>query len=313
MKPRIFIGSSGEGLKVAEYIKHKLQKAEFEVYLWTDDIFKANNSVLETLLREASLFDFGIMVATKDDFTKKRDKEFETARDNVVFEFGLFLGRLGTNRSFVIQEKGTELHSDLYGITVPRFEMSDNLNSNFELNTEIDKIVKTIKEKIQLGELGLLPSTVLAIGYFENFVSLICESLNLLNQLEVKGKKYKKFQFNIIIPKDLDADIKKRAKIYFKNKSLEEIEIPSSSRSYPIHIQFDDDSIEETLQLYDMPTTIGGIDKAIEMYMRKGHIGKTEQQKLLEERELRNFQTTLENLIANDAFTKEMVKVIYEV
>lgn len=312
MKPRIFIGSSGEGLKVAEYIKHKLQKAEFEVFLWTDDIFKANSSVLETLLKEASLFDFGIMVATKDDFTKKRDKEFTTARDNVVFEFGLFLGRLGTNRSFVIQEKGTELPSDLYGITVPRFEMSENLNSNYELNTEIEKIVKTIKEKIQLGELGLLPSTVLAIGYFENFVSLICESLNMLNELEVKGKKYKKFQFNIVIPKDLDADIKKRAKIYFKNKSLEEIEIPASSRSYPIHIQFDDDSSEETLQLYDMPTTIGGIDKAIEMFMRKGHIGKTEQQKLLEERELRNFQTTLENLIANDAFTKEMVKVITE-
>lgn len=312
MKPRIFIGSSGEGLKVAEYIKHKLQKAEFEVFLWTDDIFKANSSVLETLLKEASLFDFGIMVATKDDFTIKRDKEFTTARDNVVFEFGLFLGRLGTNRSFVIQEKGTELPSDLYGITVPRFEMSDNLNSNYELNTEIEKIVKTINEKIQLGELGLLPSTVLAIGYFENFVSLICESLNMINELEVRGKKYKKFQFNIVIPKDLDADTKKRAKIYFKNKSLEEIEIPASSRSYPIHIQFDDDSSEETLQLYDMPTTIGGIDKAIEMFMRKGHIGKTEQQKLLEERELRNFQTTLENLIANDAFTKEMVKVITE-
>lgn len=312
MKPRIFIGSSGEGLKVAEYIKHKFQKAEFEVFLWTDDIFKANSSVLETLLKEASLFDFGIMLATKDDFTIKKDKEFTTARDNVVFEFGLFLGRLGTNRSFVIQEKGTELPSDLYGITVPRFEMSDDLNSNYELNIEIEKIIKTINEKIQLGELGLLPSTVLAIGYFENFVSLICESLNMLNELEVRGKKYKKFQFNIVIPKDLDADIKKRAKIYFKNKSLEEIEIPASSRSYPIHIQFDDDSSEETLQLYDIPTTIGGIDKAIEMFMKKGHIGKTEQQKLLEERELRNFQTTLENLIANDAFTKEMVKVITE-
>lgn len=312
MKPRIFIGSSGEGLKVAQYIKHELLKADFEVFLWTDDIFKANNSVLETLLKEASLFDFGIMVATKDDFTTKRDKEFTTARDNVVFEFGLFLGRLGANRAFVIQEKGTELPSDLYGITVPRFEMSDNLNSNYELNNEIEKIVKTIKEKIQLGELGLLPSTVLAIGYFENFVSLICESLNMSNELEVKGKKYKKFQFNIVIPKDLDADIKKRAKIYFKNKSLEEIEIPASSRSYPIHVQFDDDSSDEILQLYDMPTTIGGIDKAIEMFMKKGHIGKTEQQKLLEERELRNFQTTLENLIANDAFTKEMVKVIKE-
>jgi len=312
MKPRIFIGSSGEGLNVATYIKHKLVKVDFEPYLWTDDIFKANNSVLETLLKEASLFDFGILVATKDDYTTKREKEFQTPRDNIIFEFGIFLGRLGTNRAFVLQEEGSELPSDLYGITVPRFELTDHLESNYKLNTEIDKIVKTITEKIQLGELGLLPSTVLAIGYFENFVSMICEALNMLPYLEVKGKQYKKFQFNIIIPQDLDADIKKRAKIYFKSKSLEELEILTPSRTYPIHIQYDEDSSDETLQLYDMPTTIGGIDKAIEMYMRKGHIGKTEQQKLLEERELRNFQTTLENLINNDAYAKNMVKVINE-
>jgi hypothetical protein len=61
-----------------------------------------------------------------------------------------------------------------------------------------------------------------------------------------------------------------------------------------------------------MPTTLGGIDKAIEMYMRKGHIGKTSQQKLLEERELRNFQTTLQNLIDNDAFCRNIVKIIQE-
>jgi hypothetical protein len=61
-----------------------------------------------------------------------------------------------------------------------------------------------------------------------------------------------------------------------------------------------------------MPTTLGGIDKAIELYMRKGHIGKTSQQKLLEERELRNFQTTLRNLIDNDPFCKNVVKIISE-
>ena len=38
-----------------------------------------------------------------------------------------------------------------------------------------------------------------------------------------------------------------------------------------------------------MPKTLGAIDKVVEMFMRKGHIGKTSQQKLLEERELRNF------------------------
>lgn len=313
MKPRIFIGSSTEGLRLAEYLKHKLNEACFEPYIWTDDIFKANSSVLETLLKEASLFDFGILIATKDDYTTKRDEKFDTPRDNVIFEYGIFLGRLGLNRAFVIQEKGSKLPSDMYGITVPRFEINDNnFASNYNLNTEIDKIINTINEKIQLGELGLLPSTVLAIGYFENFVSMICEGLNMLPELEVNGKIYTKFQFNIIIPKDLDADIKKRAKIYFKRKSLEEIKIPTASRAYPIHILFDEESSDDVLQLYDMPTTIGGIDKAIEMYMRKGYIGKTEQQKLLEERELRNFQTTLENLIANDSYAKHMVKIIIE-
>ncbi len=312
MKPRIFIGSSSEGLKIAEYIKHRLSKEEFDVFIWTDDIFKANNSVLETLLKEASLFDFGLMIATKDDYTTKKDIEFQTPRDNVVFEFGLFLGRLGVNRAFVLQEKGSELPSDLYGITVPRFDLTDNFENNYTLNKEIDKIINSIKEKIHLGELGLLPSTVLAIGYFENLVNIICESLNMLPKLEVSGKEYKKFKFTIVIPKDLDANIKKRAKIYFKQKSLIEIEIPTSSRNYPIHIQFDENSTDDILHLYDMPTTIGGIDKAIEMFMRKGHIGKTDQQKLLEERELRNFKTTLENLIANDAFAKEMVEVIIE-
>lgn len=61
-----------------------------------------------------------------------------------------------------------------------------------------------------------------------------------------------------------------------------------------------------------MPKTLGAIDKVVEMFMRKGHIGKTSQQKLLEERELRNFQTTLQNLINNDAFCRNIVKIIIE-
>ena len=46
--------------------------------------------------------------------------------------------------------------------------------------------------------------------------------------------------------------------------------------------------------------------------MRKGHIGKSEQQQLLEDRELRNFKTTLINLVNNNAFTKHTVRVIEE-
>ncbi len=312
MKTRIFIGSSKEGLKEANYVKSRLEKDNFEVFIWNDDIFKPNKNTLETLLNVASLFDFGIMIATKDDFTQSRDDIFETVRDNVVFEFGLFLGRLGENRAFALQESGAKLPSDLLGITIPNFEKSDDYFSNHTLNKEIDNIIQIIKEKISLGELGLLPSTVLAIGYYDNFVSTVCDALHSLPSLEFNGKEYKYFIFNIVLPKDLDSDIKKRAKVYFKRMDIKEVKIDTNGRSFPLFLQLDEENSGDCAVLYDMPTTLGGIDRAIEMYMKKGHIGKTAQQQLLEERELRNFKTTLINLINNNAFTKSFVNVIEE-
>lgn len=310
MKPRVFIGSSKEGLDIAEYMKSQFQ-SRFECYLWTDDIFKFNESFLDTLLKEASLFDFGILVATKDDFSTIRNKSFDTPRDNVIFEFGLFIGRLGSSRAFVIQEKDSKLPSDMLGITVPMFERSNPIEDSDSLNNEIGRIIKTIDEKISLGELGLLPSTALAIGYFYNFVSIVCEALHSKTEIQVDQATFKKFELNIVIPKDLDADIKKRATVYFKSHTLKQIQLETVSRHFPVFVTYDDDNTD-LLKLYDMPTTLGGIDKAIEMYMRKGHIGKTSQQTLLEERELRNFQTTLKNLVDNDAFCRHIVKIIIE-
>ena len=45
------------------------------------------------------------------------------------------------------------------------------------------------------------------------------------------------------------------------------------------------------------------------MYLRKGHIGKTQEQQLLEDRELRNFAMVLSKLVENDAFCKELIVV----
>lgn len=308
-KPRIFIGSSMEGLSVAKYVKSYYSN-DFDCYLWTDDIFKYNESVFETLLKSASLFDFGIMVATKDDFTSSRDKNFETPRDNIVFEYGLFLGRVGAGKAFVLQEEGTKLPTDLLGITTPRFEITDNLVHAEKLNDELRKIGKAMKEKMQIGELGLLPSTALAIGYYENFVALSCEALITKGELHVEGQIFKKFEFNIVIPNDLDGDVKKKAKIFCTKMGLKEAKIETSGRGYPIWVNYKEG--DEILRIYDMPPTINGIDKAIEMYMKKGHIGKTEEQKLLEERELRNFKNVIQLLIENDAYCKHLVKIVDE-
>lgn len=311
MKARIFIGSSSEGFEVANYIKEQL--ADFDCITWKDDIFKYNVSFFDTLLNEASYFDFGILVATKDDFTKVRSDYFDTPRDNVIFEFGLFLGRLGASRAFVIQEKDSRLPSDMLGITVPNFERTADLSKSDSLNKEIERIRKTVNEKIKLGELGLLPSTALAIGYFHGFISLVSDAVLFKPELEIDGVKFTSFELNIVMPSELDGDIRKRITLFNRKHSLKEIILETNGgRKFPIFVNYDTTAAPGFLKMYDMPTTLTGIDKAIQLYMRKGHIGKSPEQILLERRELDNFQRTLQHLIDNDSFAKNIVQIVVE-
>ncbi len=310
MKTRIFIGSSSEGLKVANHVKNYLSQ-DFECYIWNDTTFKYNNSFLDTLLKEASLFDFGVLIATKDDYSVSRNKPFEVPRDNILFEFGLFLGRLGPSRAFVMQEDGAKLPSDLLGISIPSFNIQSGLSKSKSLNQNLQKIKDTIHEKNRLGELGLLPSTALAIGYFFNFIKIATETLLLKAEFHIEGQRFSNFELNIVMPKDLDADIKKRSVIYFRQNNLKQIQLPCANRNFPIYVTYNKEDSNK-LSLYDMPTTLAGIDKCIDLYLKKGHIGKSSEQELLEERELRNFRTTLSSLIANDAFCKDIVKIIDE-
>ena len=287
MRARVFIGSSTEGLKIAEKVKDFLS-TDFECYLWNDGMFKYNENYLETLLKEANLFDYGILVFTKDDFTRSREKQFDSPRDNVVFEYGLFLGRLGRDNAFILQEDKVKLPSDLFGITHATFNYKKYRKRLFKtevlvdeetLNNSLNKLKTQIEEKVHLGVLGMLPSTVLAIGYFDNFVKPICESLSA-NDKTLKKHNCSSYTFRIILPKDLDSDIKKKANLFYREKKYEPIAIDSVSRSYPLYVAID--KAENKAILSDMPTTLNGLDKAIEMYLRKGHIGKTNEQKILD-------------------------------
>lgn len=64
---------------------------------------------------------------------------------------------------------------------------------------------------------------------------------------------------------------------------------------------------DDSLEIYDMPTILTGIDKAIDMYFRVGHIGKKIEQELAEENEMNNFRRVLQLLINEDAFCRECV------
>src|SRR5689334_5772771 len=84
LKPKVFIGSSSEGLLVAETVQAELERICDSV-VWTQDVFAINKGALESLLKDLRTADFAILVFTADDNLRIRGRSFKAARDNVVF------------------------------------------------------------------------------------------------------------------------------------------------------------------------------------------------------------------------------------
>ncbi len=95
-KPRLFIGSSSENLKIAYAIQENLDH-DFEATVWNQNVFDLSRSTLETLVAKVPDFDAAVFVFSPDDVASVRGKAKQIVRDNVVFELGLFIGQLAAN------------------------------------------------------------------------------------------------------------------------------------------------------------------------------------------------------------------------
>ena len=89
-----------------------------DVQIWTS-AFRLGETTLEALERELSRSDYAILVATADDVIGSRGEIRPAPRDNVIFEAGLFMGRLGRDRAFVLCDVASrqKLPTDWAGVT----------------------------------------------------------------------------------------------------------------------------------------------------------------------------------------------------
>jgi predicted nucleotide-binding protein len=100
----IFIGSSSEGVHVAKALERGLAD-DADVTMWKRDIFQPSYGYLESLTKMLESSDFAVLVLTADDLIQSRGPKSRAPRDNVVFELGLFIGRLGRQRCFFLCDK----------------------------------------------------------------------------------------------------------------------------------------------------------------------------------------------------------------
>ncbi|RZK17803.1 MAG: hypothetical protein EOO43_13145 [Flavobacterium sp.] len=307
LKPKIFIGSSSSGYEVAEEVKIYLSGVA-DVYLWKDSaVWEVNRSTFDNLLRMSNYFDFGVFVATSDDLTMTNDKLVIEPRDNVILEMALFLGAIGKDKSFLLVEEGIKLPSDFNGIYMPRFKRGDS-NS---IKVGCDEFIAKIDEHYQLGHLSLYPTTALAIGYYKNFLSGLVESVQNALPIELEGVVYNDFKIKVVMPLDLKGMIRQKADLFYKRHGLVENAIKTQFRKHPAWFRLDPTSAPLAL-MYDMPSTLTGIDDAIEMILQKGFQGRTKMQEIIEQRELNNFRRVLQIMIDKNPYAQASVEIIDE-
>ena len=73
------------------------------------------------MISEALQADAAILIFTKDDPREFRGELNVVARDNVILEYGLFMGLKGRDRVLIIEEEGVNLPSDVLGVTTLKF------------------------------------------------------------------------------------------------------------------------------------------------------------------------------------------------
>jgi hypothetical protein len=110
-----------------------------------------SEGTLESLVGAVEQFDFAILVLTPDDLVSSESQTTAAPRDNVLFELGLFMGRLGRDRTFIVYDRTDQikLPSDLAGVTAATFVR----HSSGNLQSSLGAVATRIEE--QIGRLGL--------------------------------------------------------------------------------------------------------------------------------------------------------------
>jgi hypothetical protein len=319
MKPSIFIGSSSEALAIANAVKDELGK-HFHADLWSDRLFELGDDTLNGLLRFVQCYDFAVLVITDDDETTCRKVTTASPRDNVIFELGLFMGALGRRRAFPIIAQTTDgppkIPSDLLGNTavyLPK-DFHEKIDT-VQLSKLLSQLVDTIQQRSLESSLQLLPSTGLAIGYFQNFVLPVCQELANRQMVSVGGNEIDisagNFDFTVVLPATLsDASIQ-GAKKFTKVRNALDFVLETNSRAFPFYVK-------STIQagrvvFYDYPTTLRASHEAIRIALAGPYLGYGKHHAVLDQKEIGNFERTLKILLQDGvaAEFRDKVKVIH--
>ena len=195
-KPRIFLGSSGQQVKLLQALTRGLQDVA-HVEPWTTSL-TPGTSTLERLVELAHEVDFAAFVFGRDDWTTTSASSSSvppgtaqtSPRDNVVFEAGLFGGVLGMRRTFILHSQGSKLPTDLLGLICIRYDDAAKPPEIKALNQKLREAIETQGRVKRIDGLWWQFSLTARGPREPSAISLLRISRDRDGALEVKGRSW---------------------------------------------------------------------------------------------------------------------------
>lgn len=141
---KVFIGSSSERKEDVRVVAEWLEEENVESLVWWK-AFGYGDYTLEALLKISESVDAAIFIFAADDTTWYRGRELRSVRDNVIFEYGLFCGKLSKKRVIVLHKDNPDEITDMLGITC------GNLNFEHKTKRELKEWLTEIKRGIDIN------------------------------------------------------------------------------------------------------------------------------------------------------------------
>lgn len=145
-RPRIFIGSSSEGLSVAAAIRDHIS-ATTEPRLWNEPgMFRLGFTTLDSLKAQTRQYSAAVFVFTPDDLLEHRGHRYLSGRDNVLFELGLFMGVLPAHRVLYAVPKHDlpfKIPSDLAGYQYGTYDWLAAKNNPTSATQDLAALIQT--------------------------------------------------------------------------------------------------------------------------------------------------------------------------
>ena len=156
-RPSVFIAGTKETLNIARNLQHSVSEYA-NATLWTEGIFNLGISVVESLMKEAENTDLAVFIFGSDDLLINNIGVNQSLRQNLIFELGLFIGKIGSSRVILAIPENIKFHipSDLMGLphfitgiesNIKNKELSDFIKNSLTQIVRTEDINKSFKDK----------------------------------------------------------------------------------------------------------------------------------------------------------------------